>query len=93
MVTVQPGDTLDKISKARGTTLYVLKQLNPTVHLLHPGQILRFQKASMRKVITGWRPITPFTIAGAYNIGDPAYVKKLEYALTLIHRRKAAACA
>ncbi|MCW7540458.1 lytic transglycosylase [Aquabacterium sp. A7-Y] len=92
-VTVKAGDSFDKIAKAQGTTIDVLKQLNPSGSVLRVGQVLKYKKASVRRVITGWRHINTASIAQRYNGGgDPNYAKKLDYALTLIRKGKAAAC-
>lgn len=57
-VTVKTGDSLDKIAKVQGSTIDVMKKLNPTAHVLRPGQVLKYQKASIKKVIIGWKSIT-----------------------------------
>lgn len=86
-VTIKPGDSLDKVARTQGSTLEIIKKLNPASSTLRPGQILKFQKASMRRVITGWRLINPDSIARRYNGGgDINYAKKLEYALGLIRQ-------
>ena len=89
------GDSFAKIAKASGTTVESLRKLNPsTADLLRPGRVLKYQKASIERVITGWRVISTSTIAQRYNGGgDPNYAKKLEYALSLIRKAKEAACA
>ena len=92
-VTVKAGDSLDKIAKAQSSTIEMLKKLNPTAHVLHPGQVLKYQKAAMKKVIVGWKPLTTSHIAIRYNVGDPLYAKKLDYALPLVRKGKAAVCA
>ena len=94
-VTAGPGDSLAKIAKARGTTVESLKKLNPgTGDMLRPGQILKYQKASIERLITGWRVISTSMIAQRYNGGgDPNYAKKLEYALNLVRKGKEVACA
>ena len=51
-VTVQTGDTLGRIARTCGTTVDMLRAMN-SVTVLRPGQTLRYQKAAMRKVITG----------------------------------------
>lgn len=56
------------------------------------GQILKCQKASVRKVITGWKTFDYRTIARRYNgngdpKGDPLYARKLEYAMNAIRSR------
>lgn len=93
-VIVKAGDNLDKIAKAQGTTIELLKKLNPAANVLRPGQVLKFQKASIQRVITGWRIISTASIALRYNGGgDPNYAKKLDYALSLVQKTKDVACA
>jgi hypothetical protein len=93
-VTVKAGDSLDKIAKAQGSTVDTLKKLNPTASVLRPGQVLKCQKASVQRVITGWQTISTTLIARRYNGGkDPNYAKKLDYALSLIRQGKNALCA
>jgi len=84
-VTVKTGDSLDKIAQAQGSTLEIMRKLNSDAGVLHPGQVLKCQKASIQRVITGWRFITTASIAERYNGNrDPNYVKKLDYALSLV---------
>lgn len=93
-ITVKPGDCLDKIAKAQGSTVDTLKKLNPTAAVLRPGQVLKYQKASVQRVIASWRHISTTLIAQRYNGGgDPNYAKKLDYALSLVRKGKAALCA
>ena len=93
-ISVKAGDSLDKIAKVQGSTIEVMKRLNPTAHVLRPGQILKYQKASIKKVIVSWKHITTSSIATYYNGGgDSLYAKKLDYALTVIRKGKAAVCA
>jgi LysM repeat protein len=84
-VTVKAGDSLDKIARTNGSTPEVMKQLNPGVVVLTVGQVLRCQKASIQRQITGWRTITTTAIAARYNGGgDSNYAAKLNYVLTII---------
>lgn len=94
-IIVKAGDNLDKIAKAQGSTTEVLRKLNPTVGVLvRPGQVLKYQKASVQRVITGWRPRSTEMIAQRYNgYGDPDYAKKLDHALSSIRKAKAVSCA
>ncbi len=93
-VAVKPGDSLDKIAKVQGSTVDTLRKLNPTAAVLRPGQLLKYQKASMQRVVTSWRHISTATIAQRYNGGgDPSYSKKLDHALSLVRKGKAAVCA
>ena len=93
-ITVKAGDSLDKIAKVQGSTIEVMKRLNPTARVLRPGQTLKYQKASIKKVIVSWKHITTSSIAFYYNGGgDPLYAKKLDYALTVIRKGKTAVCA
>jgi hypothetical protein len=90
-VTIKSGDSLDKIAKAQGSTLETMKRLNPTVTILRPGKTVKCQKATVRRVISGWRSISTASIAQRYNGGgDPNYGKKLDYALSLIKQGKVA---
>jgi len=94
-VTVKSGDSFDKIAKAQGSTTDTLKKLNPTVNpsALRPGQVLKCQKASIKRVITGWRHISTALIADRYNGGgDSTYQEKLDYVLSAIHKAKVATC-
>ncbi|WP_080419651.1 LysM peptidoglycan-binding domain-containing protein [Burkholderia ubonensis] len=93
-VTVKPGDSLDKIAKAHGSTTEVLKKLNPMVGVLRPGQVLKCQKASVRRVITGWRPLSASSVALRYNSmrRDPNYAKKLDFAWGLVRKGTEASC-
>jgi LysM domain len=92
-VKVKPGDSLDRISRQNGTTIETFRRLNPTVGILHPGDILKYQKAAMKKVIVGWKPLTTASIATLYNVGDSMYAKKLDYALAILKQKKAVVCA
>jgi LysM domain len=93
-VAVKAGDSLDKIARTQGSTVEVMKKLNQTAHTLRPGRVLKYQKASLKKVIVGWKPITTSSIAVYYNGGgDSLYAKKLDYALSLVRKGKAAVCA
>jgi LysM domain len=93
-VKVKPGDSLDRIAKAQGTTVEVLRKFNPDASgILRPGQVLKYRKASIRQVIISWRVASTTTIALRYNGGgDPNYAAKLEYVLPRIRARKAVAC-
>lgn len=93
-ITVKAGDSLDKIAKVQGSTVEVMKKLNSNSHVLKPSQVLKYQKASIKKVIIGWKPISTKNIATYYNGGgDSMYAKKLEYALSVIRKGKTAVCA
>lgn len=93
-VTVRSGDSLDRIAKANGTTVETLRAMNRDTHMLRPGQVLKYRKASIQRQITGWRAINTGTIAQRYNGGgDPRYAEKLDYALAAIQRGPVAACA
>lgn len=92
-VTVGSGDNMSRIAKARGSTPEVMKELNPDVGMLRPGQVLHYRKASVQRVITGWRPITASSVATYYNAGgDSVYADKLNYALTAVRKRTEATC-
>lgn len=93
-VMVKPGDSLDRIAKNNSSTIDVLKNLNPTANILRPGQILKYQKASVRRVITGWRQLSTSSIALRYNSmrRDPNYAKKMDFALDLVRKGEGAVC-
>lgn len=92
-VIVKPGDSLDKIAKAQATTVDALRKLNPTATVLRPGQALKYQKASVQRVITSWRQISTTLIAQRYNGGgDFNYAAKLDYALKAMQKRTGAIC-
>ncbi|MBR8320532.1 LysM peptidoglycan-binding domain-containing protein [Burkholderia cenocepacia] len=93
-VVVKPGDSLDKIAKAQASTVDTLRKLNPTATVLRPGQALKYQKASVQRVITSWRQISTTLIAQRYNGGgDFNYAAKLDYALKAMQKRTGAICA
>ncbi|KVH08010.1 LysM peptidoglycan-binding domain-containing protein [Burkholderia sp. AU18528] len=92
-VIVKPGDNLDKIAKAQASTVDTLRKFNPTAAVLRPGQTLKYQKASVQRVITSWRQISTTLIAQRYNGGgDFNYAAKLDYALKAMQKRTGAIC-
>lgn len=93
-ITVKPGDSLDKIARVQGSTVDTLKKLNPTATVLRPGQVLKYQKASIQRVIVGWKDFSTRTIALYYNSmqSDPNYVRKIDYALFVVRKGKASPC-
>jgi len=95
-VTVERGDSFDKIADKHGSTSAVLKRLNPQAYekTIHPGQVVRLQKASMQYVITGWQPISTALIMKYYNSGnkDSNYQRKLDYVWPLVLKRGITAC-
>jgi len=84
--TVAGGDTLERIAVRVGTTVAVLISMNPgKAQVIHPKDILNYQKASMQRVIVGWLAFTPMNIASRYNGGgDPNYAAKLDYVLGIL---------
>ncbi|WP_341809923.1 LysM domain-containing protein [Paraburkholderia tuberum] len=93
-IAVRPGDSLDKMARAQGTTIDTLKKLNPTATVLRPGQVLKYRKGSVQNAVTGWRPMSAPVIAERYNGGgDPNYARKLDYALSMVRKGKVALCA
>lgn len=80
---VVAGDSLEKISKKVGTTIFELRRLNPkSSGVLKIGQKLKYVKAAMQRTIVGWREFTSAIIADRYNGGgDPNYSAKLTYIL------------
>lgn len=87
-VLVKSGDTLERIAKLNGTTVDTLKKSNSGAFALRPGQSLKYQKASVQKVITRWSTVNPTSIARLYNVCDPAYAKKLTYCLSVMQKAK-----
>ncbi len=80
---VRRGDSYATLARAHGTTVDTLKSLNRSAAPLGPGQILRYQKASVGKVISSWDLPTSQRIAIRYNVGDKEYFKKLDYCLAV----------
>ncbi|MDR2155705.1 MAG: LysM domain-containing protein, partial [Burkholderiaceae bacterium] len=95
-VTVKPGDSFDKVAKAQGSTVETMKKLNPSAnpHFLKAGQVLKYQKASMKRVITGWQHVTTSSIATNYNGGrTPTYASRLNYAYSAVRKMGMISCA
>jgi len=54
---------------------------------------LKYRKAAMRKVITGWKPMTTANVGRLYNTKAPdTYAKKLDHALATIQQVKEPVC-
>ncbi len=85
---VKAGDSLDRIARAGGTTVDTIRRLNSGTAVLRPGQVLKYEKAAVQKIIVMWNMATPLTIATRYNIGDPDYARKLEYCLAVMRKSK-----
>lgn len=83
---VRKGDSYASLARAHRTTVDTLKRLNRDIAPLDAGQTLQYQKASVRKVISGWDLPTPQRIAIRYNVGDAEYSRKLEYCLSVIRK-------
>lgn len=84
-ITVKAGDSLDKIARTHGSTVEMLKSLNPgALVMIKPGQVLKLKKASIQQGITGWTAITTDFAARRYNVGDSKYKQKLDYCLGLM---------
>lgn len=81
--TAAKGDSFWKLQKSLSTTEADLKQMNPGMQTIRPGQVIKYRKAAMKRIIKGWLPMTPQKIFERYNIGDPQYPTKLEYVLDL----------
>ena len=91
-VTAGVGDNFSTLARKHRSTVETMQRLNPGVHGLSVGQVLRCQRASIRKVIVDWKPWTFSMAARRYNgngqpKGDPHYAKKLEYAMDAVKRR------
>jgi hypothetical protein len=58
--------------------------------MIHPKDVLKYQKAMMKRQIMGWRDFNVMTtIADRYNGGgDPDYAAKLVYVLDLFKKLK-----
>ncbi|WP_196933751.1 LysM peptidoglycan-binding domain-containing protein [Pseudacidovorax intermedius] len=92
-VTVKAGDSLERIARREGSTVEHLKRLNAGALVLRPGQVLKCQKATTRRVIVGWIAMRASTVATYYNAGgDSHYASKLDYAWATVRRRRAALC-
>ncbi|UOD30084.1 LysM peptidoglycan-binding domain-containing protein [Massilia violaceinigra] len=90
---VAPGESLERIAKRVHSTVEVMRELNPRANILHIGDVVRFQKAKVEKVITGWSPINLASIAKNYNgNGDARYLTKLEFAIGLVRKQQGAKC-
>lgn len=84
-VTVKPGDSLDRIARANGTTIAVLEQMNPAAKaIIRPNEVLKYRKASIQRVIKGWHTIDSSFVADKYNVGDKLYKAKIDHCLGLI---------
>jgi LysM repeat protein len=86
--TVEKGDYFDNIAPKVDTTVASLQKLNPTAKVLKIGQKIKYRKASLQRVITGWRPLTTANLAKLYNHRDPHYMEKLDYVLALFPKLK-----
>ena len=88
-ITVEKGDTLDKIAKANNTHTEILKEMNPKVkaNSLTIGKTLMYKKGARKRVITGWKDISTMSIAKYYNGNrNPAYCAKLNYVLQFLRK-------
>lgn len=79
------GDSLASLARKNRSTVETMQKLNPGVHIIRQGQTLKCQRASIQKVIVGWKLFAYSTVARRYNgngqpSGDAWYAKKLEYA-------------
>lgn len=85
------GDSLGSLAGKNRSTVETMQKLNPGVHVIRQGQMLKCQRASIQKVVVGWKLSTYATVARRYNgngqpSGDAWYFKKLEYAHEAIKR-------
>nr|WP_244133066.1 hypothetical protein [Burkholderia metallica] len=82
------------MAKTQGSTVEVLKKLNPAVAVLRPGHVLKYRKASVQRVITSWRYISTTLMAQRYNGGrDINYATKLDYVLKVMQKGRETVCA
>jgi hypothetical protein len=80
-------------ARQQSSTTDMLRTLNPSIGTLRPGQVLKYRKAAMRKVITGWKPMTTANVGRLYNTKAPdTYAKKLDHALATIQQVKEPVC-
>jgi hypothetical protein len=92
-VAVKRGDSIAKIAKENGTTVEIIRALNPQALILKPDQRLRYRKGSVQRVIVDWRLIDVNQVARLYNGGgDARYAQKLAYTYNLIKLNKASTC-
>jgi len=95
-VKVKSGDNASNIAKTYGTTVAMLEKLNPEINIsnIRPGMILKYQRASIKPIITGWRPMSIALIKELYNSpkGDSSYKRKLDYVWPLILNRGMTIC-
>jgi len=90
---VKAHDSLDRVAKTNGTTVQILRDMNPKASAIRAGDKLLYKKAAVKLVIVGWRAITTGQVAQRYNGGgDPNYAKKLDYVLNLVRQGKLATC-
>ncbi len=90
-VTVDKGDTLEKLAARLGTTVQVLQQDNRGVSpkSLKPGMVLTYSPATQVAAIKGWKSITPSSAAALYNgHGDPSYADKLSFFCQMINSNR-----
>jgi LysM domain len=87
---VAPHDTLSKIALRVGTTVDVLERLNPGgTTVLRFKQVLKYNKASIKFVASGWTALNTESISRLYNGGgDPNYKEKLDYVISVFSRLK-----
>lgn len=91
---VKKGDSLSRIAQQQGTTVGMLQRMNANSAVLQLGQKLIFRKASIQRVITGWRPLTSQLALTRYNgEGDPNYARKLDHAMAVVRAGKEVTCA
>ncbi len=80
--------TLFAVATKVGATLESIKALNPGVISVKKGQKVKYRKAKMKRVITGWRMASTVSLAERYNAGDSNYQAKLDYVLALFPKLK-----
>jgi LysM repeat protein len=86
--TVRPGDAIDRIAVAVGSTRQDLLDLNPTAKgAIFPNQKLKYQKASIK--VISCPAFTPELLQSKYNgNGDPSYADKIKYCQSVIAQIK-----
>lgn len=91
-VTAGAGDSFSTLARRNRSTVETMQKLNPGIHGLRAGQVLKCQRASIRKIVADWKPWTFSMVARRYNgngqpKGDPRYSMKLEYAMNAVRQR------
>jgi hypothetical protein len=89
---VADRETADSIAKKVGTTLEMLRVMNPDINIarIQPGKtVLQYRKAKIDRALVSWAQFTTANLQILYNgNGDKKYAKKLDYVLELFKNLK-----